>query len=102
MKKVLSIGLSICMGDTVRMLSRGEKTRLRRQLFPRKRTQKEDRTEETRAEKTESEDTTAAAKESSIDGYVYDGEPIEIHLGGYQQSVPAKSCIQSGLFAGRI
>ena len=89
MKKVLSIGLSICMAAALFGCSAGAGKDTASQTTVSAETDtKEDRTEETRAEKTESEDTTAAAKESSIDGYVYDGEPIEIHLGDINSQFP--------------
>lgn len=89
MKKVLSIGLSICMAAALFGCSAGAGKDTAPQTTVSAETDtKEDRTEETRAEKTESEDTTAAAKESSIDGYVYDGEPIEIHLGDINSQFP--------------
>ena len=80
MKKVLSIGLSICMAAALFGCSAGAGKDTASQTTVSAETDtKEDRTEETRAEKTESEDTTAA---------VYDGEPIEIHLGDINSQFP--------------
>ncbi len=82
MKKVLSIGLSICMAALFGCSAgAGKDTASQTTVSAETDTKGRQDGRDKGRKKTETEDTTAAAKESSIDGYVYDGDPIEIHWG---------------------
>ena len=91
MKKVLSIGLSICMAAALFGCSSGAG----RDTAPQTTASAEADTtkaagEEAKNAESASGDTTAAVTkaEASIDDYVYDGDPIEIHLGDINSQFP--------------
>ena len=91
MKKVLSIGLSICMAAALFGCSSGAG----RDTAPQTTASAEADTTKAAGEEAEnaesaSGDTTAAETkaEASIDDYVYDGDPIEIHLGDINSQFP--------------
>lgn len=87
-KSIIYRSVNLYGSSTVRMLSRSGKRHGFADNCFRGNGHKGRQDGRDKAEKTESEDTTAAAKESSIDGYVYDGEPIEIHLGDINSQFP--------------
>lgn len=77
MKKVLAMGLTLCMAATLFGCSSG--------------TKETDTPQETEVQQEEasSEETEATEEpEVSLDDYVYDGEPIEIHLGDINSQFP--------------
>ena len=69
MKKVLSIGLSICMAAALFGCSSGTGR-------------------DTAPQTTASAEADTTKAKSSIDDYVYDGDPIEIHLGDINSQFP--------------
>lgn len=69
MKKVLSIGLSICMAAALFGCSSGAGR-------------------DTAPQTTASAEADTTKAEASIDDYVYDGDPIEIHLGDINSQFP--------------
>ncbi len=79
MKKALSIGLTICMTAALFGCSSGD-------------SQVADTTAAAETEAGTEESGETAAEESgeavSLDGYVYDGEPLEIHLGDINSQFP--------------
>ena len=88
MRKALSIGLSLCMAATLAGCSTGAKTETTAQTTAA--TEAETKAQETQAEGTTAGETTAdeGAGENALDSYVYDGEPIEIHLGDINSQFP--------------
>ena len=107
MKKVLSIGLSICMAAALFGCSSGAG----RDTAPQTTASAEADTTKAAGEEAEnaesaSGDTTAAETkaEASIDDYVYDGDGKRLTMSLQKPflQVLIKSGLQSGIFAGRI
>lgn len=88
MRKALSIGLSLCMAVTLAGCSTGAKTETTAQTTTA--AEAETTAQETQAEGATAGETTAAeaSGENALDSYVYDGEPIEIHLGDINSQFP--------------
>lgn len=83
MKKVLAIGLSLCMAASLAGCGSGA---AKESAAP---TAAAETKAETAAETTEAaQETTQAETKASVDDYVYDGEPLEIHLGDINSQFP--------------
>lgn len=84
MKKVLAIGLSLCMAASLAGCGSGAAKETAAASAAAE-TKVETAAETTEAAKAE---TTAAQEKASVDDYVYDGEPLEIHLGDINSQFP--------------
>ena len=85
MKKALALGLSFCMAATLIGCSSGGSTAEETQ-------QSEAKTESSEA----AEETSETAAAVSLDEYVYDGEPLEIHLGDINSQFPLNLAYNMG------